>query len=106
MSVVAVRSWRCRLCPNGADGDLDVIGALCVDCADRVLERMFALLEVEPVDRRAVLERLPNLAEPDPTAPEPLPRKHRLRTRAERHRAWIAAGLVERGNGCPCPACR
>lgn len=87
--------YRCVLCGNTADGELDVIGKLCVDCCDLVVERMFALLEVPAYDRRAILARLPALTGDDATRPEPINwRRWVPRTRAERRRAWREAGLL------------
>lgn len=87
--------WRCRLCANTADGELEGIGRLCVDCADDVLERLYALLEVEPIDRRAFAARLPKLGGDDATRPEPVNwRRYLPRTRAERRRQWEAKGLI------------
>jgi hypothetical protein len=87
--------YPCKLCPNTANGELQGFGRLCVDCADDVIERMFALLELPAIDRRAVLARMVPLGEIDPTRPEPINwRRYLPRTRAERRRDWKRKGLV------------
>jgi hypothetical protein len=95
----AYRRYPCELCHETADGELEGFGLLCVDCCDRVLERMYALLSVPPVDRYALafrLERAAPLRELEPTRPEPVNwRRYLPRTRAERHRQWREAGLLD-----------
>lgn len=73
----------CEVCGRTGDGELDVWGVLCVDCCDRVLDRLFALDEVLVTQGRAAMLRLnallPPLEELDPFQPEPLPRRPRAR---------------------------
>jgi hypothetical protein len=88
--------YVCKLCKRRADGELEEFGLLCAGCCDRVLDQMYALLEVDEADRRALLSRLTPLTDEDPFAPEPVNwRKTTVRTRAERRREWKAKGLID-----------
>ena len=77
-----LRRYVCSVCRNRADGELEGWGLLCVDCADLVVERLFALDDALLAGGwENVLElnrRLPPLERDDPFRPEPLP-LHRRR---------------------------
>lgn len=73
-----LRRYVCEVCARTGDGELETWGVLCVDCADRVLDRLYALDYVLVTQGVAAMRRMHNALgdlEPDPFAPEPIPRR-------------------------------